>query len=260
MCTGSIGQSFTMSNKCFRQLKQADSALKHGDDAAALAAFEAFNATCRTKDARIKGFAGYAMALNRAGRYNDALTAAARSLSSSKNAYVTAWYASAVAHRGLGDATSATADLAKITQLTAKNRNVKERANIFAELAALDVQQGQFADAQRNIDAALAIDSTNVDFFVQKGDAYVAENKYVQAFEQYDKALALGGATVALFQLRSEARLKQFQDKYTTRKAGELAKQMTTAEKTLLCTELKNGVANGVKSMQIELLIGMLCK
>lgn len=253
------GQLITMDNKCYRLVKEGNAANKAREFEKGLAIFQQVMKDCKARDAKNQGNAGLAMSLNGVGRFQEAINAANASLRFSKNRNVTAWYARGLARRKLGDEAGAKADFARVTELTTKNRNVKERATIFAEIADLDWQSGMKADAMNNLEAAIALDPTNADFFVQKGDMLFYQGDYDGAFTQYDKAVELGRSGLEMYQLRTEMRLKQYQDKYRTTEANELAGKMTSDEKTKLCREINQAKALGLKIMSLDLLAARIC-
>jgi tetratricopeptide (TPR) repeat protein len=102
--------------------------------------------TCDAYDAKEKAYAGKATALNGLKQYNDALTAANEGLKISSTG-VDNMFQKASAELGLGMQAEAKADFAKIIDMTAKNKNVKERATIYGKIAELDLRENMYSDA-----------------------------------------------------------------------------------------------------------------
>jgi len=66
----------TMSNSCYNTIQQAQQANKQGNYSSALDMFNQVLQKCNAYDAKEKGYAGKAAALNGLQQYNDALEAA----------------------------------------------------------------------------------------------------------------------------------------------------------------------------------------
>jgi hypothetical protein len=88
----------------------------------------------------------------------------------------------------------------------------------------------------------------------------VDEKKYDEAFTQYDKAVQMGKADAEMYAIRSNARVKQMQEKYHTTNAQELRSKMSTKEKELVCTDLKKAISLGLKDMKQEMFASLVCK
>jgi tetratricopeptide (TPR) repeat protein len=155
----------------------------------------------------------------------------------------------------------AKADLARIIDLTQKNQNVKERATIYAKVAELDLKQNMYSDAMNNVQAAMAADSSNTDFYILKGDIYAAQKDYANAMSSYNQAITVGGNSAKVWQAKVEAETKMFQTKYATgSNAADLAGKMSAADKQALCSDITTAKSNGVKVQNIDLLQLSICK
>lgn len=251
---------FTTSNKCFHQIQEADAYNNAGKYADALSAFEAVLKKCSAKDAKEQANVGLAIASNGLREYNSAIGYANAAIKVSKKKNVMAYYARSYAYQQIGSLERAREDIATITQLTTKNKNTKSRATMFAQLANLDDQLNRVAQADSNLAAAIALDPTNPNFYFQQGDRMVKQGNYPAAYEAYDKVVELGKKDLEIYQTRTEVRLKQMQEKYNTTDSKRLAQLMTRNEQTLLCHEINQAIALGLKNMQLELLATMICE
>ncbi len=253
-------QLFTMSNKCYDKVKAGNQLLDSTRFEDALNKFTDVLANCTTKDAKEQGQVGKARALNGLERYNEAVEAASNAITVSKSTNVMAYYNRSYAYRKLGQDDEAKADLQKVTDLTAKNKNVKARATMFADMANMDLQDAMYEDAKNNIATAIQLDGKNPDFYVLKGDIYAKENSYDEAFTNYDSAVSLGKNDAAMYQIRTNSRIKQMQGKYKTTNANELASKMSASDKSLICKELNKANELGMKNMQLDFFAAMICK
>lgn len=253
-------QLFTMSNKCYDKVKAGNQQLDSARFDDALTTFSDVLANCTTKDAKEQGQVGKARALNGLQRYNEAVEASSNAINASKSTNVMAYYNRSYAYRKLGQEDEAKADLQKVTDLTAKNKNVKARATMFADMANMDLQDGMFEDAKNNVATAIQLDSKNPDFYILKGDIYAKENNYDEAFTNYDSAVSLGKNDVSIYQIRTNARIRQMQGKYNTTNANDLAAKMSANDKSLVCKELNKANELGMKNMQLDFFAAMICK
>jgi len=253
-------QLITMSNKCYKQVQAGNKQNDLGQYQEALVTFNKVLKDCSAKDAKEEGNVGKAIASNGLKQYEDAITSANNAIKVSKQGNVMAYYARSYAYNNLGRTEDAKADIVKITDLTKKNKNVKARATMFAQLAHLDFQLNMLAEADTNLNKAIEIDPGNPAFFVQKGDMMVKINNYDDAFAAYDKVLDLGKNDLEIYQIRTEARLKQLQQKYVTTDIKELSKRMTKPEKTSLCSDMKKALDLGLRNLQLDLLSTMICE
>ena len=171
-----------------------------------------------------------------------------------------AYYARSYAYSKLGQTEDAKADILKITDLTKKNKNIKARASMFAQLAHLDFQLNMLAEADTNLVKAMELDPGNPAFYIQKGDMMMKINNYDDAFVAYDKVLELGKNDLEIYQIRTEARLKQLQQKYVTNDSKELSTRLTKQEKNSLCLDMKKALDLGLRNIQLDLLSGMICE
>ncbi|WP_353719902.1 tetratricopeptide repeat protein [Dyadobacter sp. 676] len=253
-------QLITMSNKCFRQVEAGNKQNDQGQYREARDTFTNVLKNCSTKDAKEEGNVGLAIASNGLKQYDSAITAANNAIKASKKTNVMAYYARSYAYSNLGQAENAKADLQKIIELTGKNKDIKARATIFARLAHLDFQLNMLAAADTNLTKAIELDPDNPAFYIQKGDMMVKTGNYDDAFAAYDKALDLGKNDLEIYQIRTEARLKQIQQKYGTTDIKELSGKMTKQEKHTLCADMKKALELGLRNLQLDLLSSMICE
>jgi tetratricopeptide (TPR) repeat protein len=253
-------QLVTMSNKCFKQVQAGKSLNEQGEFVQALDTFQKVLKDCSAKDAKEEGNIGVAVASNGLKQYENAIDAANKAIKVSKQTSVSAFYARSYAYKNLGRTDEAKSDILKITELTKKNKNVKARATMFAQLASLDFQLHMFAEADTNLTKAIELDPANSAFYIQKGDMMVKIGDYDSAFAAYDKVLDLGKNDLEIYQIRTEARLKQVQQKYDTNDGKELSKKMTVQEKSALCAEIGKAQQLGLKNLQVDLLASVICE
>lgn len=259
-CTLQAQQLLTMSNKCYKQVQAGNKQNDQGQYQDALTTFTKVLKDCSAKDAKEEGNVGKAIALNGLQQYEEAISAANAAIKASKQTNVMAYYARSYAYRNLGNTADAKADLVKITGLTKKNKNIKARAGMFAQLAHLDFQLNMLAEADSNLTKAIELDPANPAFFIQRGDMMIKINNYDDAFVAYDQALELGKNDLEIYQIRTEARLKQVQQKYVTTDIKELSKRMTKAEQRTLCADMKKALDMGLRNLQLDLLSSMICE
>ena len=253
-------QLITMSNKCYDRVKLGNKQLDSTNFKSALSTFDAVLANCTTKDAKEQGNLGRARALNGLKRYDDAIANASASITASKKSNVMAYYTRSFAYKKTGKLDSARADLEQVTALTAKNKDVKARATMFAQLADVDASQGMLPEARDNLAKAIQIDPNNPSFYVQRGDLAARQNNYGEAFTDYDRAVSMGKADADMYQIRTNARIRQMQHKYNTTNASDLARKMTATEKEQVCKELNKASSLGMRNMQLDLFSTMICK
>ena len=253
-------QLVTMSNKCVKQIQAGNTQNDQGQYEEALEIFKTVVKNCSAKDAKEEGNVGLATALNGLKQYDSAITASNSAIKASKKKSVAAYYTRSFAYSKLDRTEEAKADLVTITNLTTKNKDVKARATIFAKLAQLNFQLGMIAEADSNLQKAIQLDPQNPGFFIQQGDMMLKDRKYNEAFVAYDKAVDLGKADLEIYQIRTEARLKQVQDKYNSTDVKELSGKMSQQEKRSLCKEINKAVELGLRNLQLELLSTSICE
>ena len=145
--------------------------------------------------------------------------------------------------------------------LTEKNQDTKSRAKNYAAMSALYWRQLNNKDsANYYLDKAISLDSTNANFVIQRGDMFVDEKKYDQAFEEYDNAIDMGKADQEMYTIRSDARLKMLSEKYKTTNAQELRSKISSSEKELLCADLKKAIDLGLKDIKKDMFASLVCK
>lgn len=253
-------QLVTMSNKCFKQVQEGNKQNDQGQYQDALTTFTKVLKDCSTKDAKEEGNIGLAIASNGLKQYDNAVTSANNAIKAGKEKNVTAFYARSFAYNKLGRTEDAKADIVKITDLTKKNKDIKARAKMFAQLSHLDFQLNMLAEADTNLTKAIELDPENPAFYIQKGDMMIKINNYDDAFTAYDKVLDLGKNDLEIYQIRTEARLKQMQQKYVTTDIKELSKRMTSQEKSTLCADMKKALDLGLRNLQLDLLASTICE
>jgi len=253
-------QLVTMSNKCFKQVQEGNKLNDQGQYQEALTTFTKVLKDCSAKDAKEDGNIGIAIASNGLKQYENAVTSANNAIKVGKEKNVMAYYARSYAYNKLGKTEDAKADIVKITDLTKKNKDIKARAKMFAQLSHLDFQLNMLAEADTNLVKAIELDPENPAFYIQKGDMMIKINNYDDAFVAYDKVLELGKNDLEIYQIRTEARLKQMQQKYVTTDIKELSKRMTKQEKSTVCADMKKALDLGLRNLQLDLLASTICE
>lgn len=253
-------QTFTMSKKCREQIDLANrmNADKHYDSA--LAIFDAVTKQCNSKDGKEAVAVGKAHAYNGKKQYEEAVTAANAALSVSKNTSLNGYFERGIANEGLKNSEAAEADFNQIITLTEKNKNVKDRATIYAKIADMNYQAGKIEEGNANLSKAMELDPANTSFLIQKGDMYVTQGNYDDAFIYYDKAVDAGKTDLDMYVIRTNARMKMVQDKYGTAVAQELRTKMSAKEKEQVCSEMKKALELGLKDMKQEMFSALVCK
>ncbi|MEN9569777.1 MAG: hypothetical protein RL172_1008 [Bacteroidota bacterium] len=260
-CTMLAAQTFTMGKDCRAKNAAAIALLKEKKHADALAAFTAMESSCKTKDAKEATANGKAEALNGLGRYEDAITASNAALKITKNKSLMGLFQKAIAQSKLQQFDAANQTFTQMIALTEKNQDTKARASNYALLSLLHWRQlGNKDSATYFLDKAIALDGTNPNFIIQRGDILMDEKKYDDAFVEYDKAVAMGKADMDMYVIRSNARMKMVQDKYQTTNAQELRAKMTAVEKEQVCTELKKALSLGLRDMKQDMFASLVCK
>lgn len=253
-------QTFTMSKKCRAQIDMANrmNADKHYDSA--LNVFNSIQRDCNSKDGKEAVWVGKARSFNGLKKYAEAKGEADRALDLTKNTSLNGYFERAIAEDGMGNKDASTADFNRIIELTEKNQNVKERATIYAKIADLNYQSGRTAEGDAHLAKAMELDPSNSNFTIQMGDHYVRLGDYDKAFENYDKAVAQGRTDLDMYVIRTNARMKQVQDKYGTTNAQELRSKMTVTEKDQLCKEMQKALSMGLKDMKQDMFVALVCK
>ncbi|MBS1660555.1 MAG: tetratricopeptide repeat protein [Bacteroidetes bacterium] len=249
----------TMSNSCYDLIAQGQSQNKSGNYSTALETFNKVITKCDAYDAKEKGYAGQAAALNGLRQYNDALGAANHGLQIDKKS-LDNLFEKANAELGLGMTTEAKADLNQVIQLTTKNQNTAQRATIYARMAEIDTRQGQYDAALQNIQQAISTDNSNYRFYLQKGDINVAAGNYYAAIASYDEAISKGNGSTEAWKAKTTSLVKLYQKKYKTDDAGTLNKKITAADRQSLCSAINTATQNGVQDMGIDLVKLSICK
>ncbi len=253
-------QTITMNKACRTQVAAAQQGVDGGQFATALAAFDGLVDKCKSRDAKEQIQVGRAAALNGLGRHEDAITAAEAALEVTKDQSLNAHFERAYAAEKLGRVEQARADYDRIIELTAKNRNVKERATVYAKLADMSYRNGDANGAEEYLATAMQLDSANPDFHLQRGDWASAQGNYDQAFKEYDQAASLAGSDPDVYVARTESRLKMVQEKYGTTDSGELRSKMSPAEKEMVCTEMNQALGLGLRNMQFDMFSALVCR
>ncbi len=256
--TGCKSGLITTSNACYNLLTQADASLREKNFTKALEEYSRVLDNCKAYDARERGYAGKAAALNGLAQYDAALNAANEGLATNKNS-VENYFQKANAELGLKQVANAQADFNTVIDLTSKNRNVKERATIYAKMAEINLQQKMYEDAMNNLQQAIALDASNPDFYMLQGDVQVATGKFEEAAKYYDMAISHGKNDAEVWKAKAANTINYYQKKYNTMDAHQLASRMNATEKQQLCTLINNATTNGVKDMNMDLLKLAVC-
>lgn len=250
----------TMTNACYNAIKEGNAYNDAGNYSDAVDKFNIVLKKCDAYDAKEKGYAGLATAYNGMQQYSEALNAANAGLKISSTS-VDNMFQKATAELGLNMKAEAKADFAKVIDMTTKNRNVKDRATIYAKIAELDLKQNMYSDAMNNVDAAIQTDNTNADFYILKGDVYAAQSMYSDAITAYNQAVTYGGNSAKVWQAKVEAEVKMMQKKYNTgSNTSDLAAKISAADKQMLCTDISQAKNYGVHVQNIDLLQLAICK
>jgi tetratricopeptide (TPR) repeat protein len=249
----------TMSNSCYDLINSGVSQNKAANYSAALDNFNKVLQKCDAYDAKEKAYAGKAASLNGLQQYNDALTAANAGLKINASS-LDNLFERANAELALGMIDNARADLNTITGLTAKNRNIPQRATIYAKIAEAEMKQQLYADALQHIDQAISMDNSNQQFYMQRGDINVAAGNFSTAIGNYDEAIAKGKNDGEAWKARTTTLIKSYQKKYGTDNADTLRKKISSADRQTLCSSIRTSQDNGMKDISIDLLQASLCK
>jgi tetratricopeptide (TPR) repeat protein len=253
-------QTFTMNKDCRAAVAAGDQLNDTKQYAEALAAFDAIVEQCDTKDGKEAVQVGRARALNGLGRHDDAIAAADKALEVTKNTSLFAYFERAYAQEQMGMTDSAAADYNRIIELTEKNQNVAERATIYAKVADLNYKAGKPAEAEQYLAKAMELDPGNPNFAIQRGDWAAWDGNYDAAFVEYDQAVAAGKADVEMYQIRSNARIRQMESKYGTNNVQELRSKMTPEETGLVCAETNKAIELGLKDMKMDMFAALVCR
>jgi len=248
-----------MSNACYELSKKGRDANRDGKYEDALNVFAQMKAKkCDSKDALEAIGTGNALAYNGLKQYDDGLKASESALKASRNTSAAAWFAKATSLKGLGRDDESKQSYQKVIDITQKNKNVKDRATIFAALADL-MWQDNHDSSYSYIDQAIALDSKNPNFYVQKGDMKCKEGKYDDGFANYDRAVGLGKNDQEIYAIRATARLRMMQEKYHTTSGNDLKQKMNAIEKGQVCTDLKKALRLGLKDIQLDMFSTLVC-
>jgi tetratricopeptide (TPR) repeat protein len=253
-------QTFTMPKDCRQKIQLGDRMNSDKQYDSAIAVFDAITKQCNSKDGKEAVAIGKAHAYNGKKQYTEAMAAANAALAVSKNTSLNGFFERGIANEGLKNSEAAKADFNQIIALTEKNQNVKERATIYAKIADMNYQSGKMAEGDSNLAKAMELDPANTNFPIQKGDMYVRQGKYDEAFENYDIAVDGGRTDLDMYVIRTNARMKMVQDKYGTSVVQELRAKMTAKEKEQVCVEMKKALELGLKDMKQEMFSALVCK
>ena len=258
---GANGQTFTMGKKCREKNNAANGLLRDKKYQEALEAYQAMEKSCTTKDAKEATANGKAEALNGLGRYDEAIKASDAALKVTNNKSLMAYFQKTAAQVKLKQYDAANASFSKMIALTEKNQDKKARASNYALISQLHWQYLDHKDsANYFLDKAIALDPSNANFFIQKGDFLMDEKKYDEAFVQYDKAVSMGKADMEMYDIRATARIRIAQEKYNTTNTQELRSKMTAKETEQICKELKKAISLGLRDMKMDMFASLVCK
>ncbi len=249
----------TMTNSCYKAIQNGKSDNDAGNYTNALTQFDNVLKQCDAYDAKEQAYAGKAAAYNGLQQYQNALDAANAGLKI-KSTSLDNLFEKANAESGLNMNADAKADLVKITDLTAQNRNTSERATIYAKMASIDAKNGMFDDAMNNINSAISLDNKNADLYIVQGDIYNSMGNYSSAQSSYDNALSNGASAQKVWQAKLESEITSLQKKYGTQDAQQMANKISADDKTMLCADILKAKSNNVKNINIDLLQVAVCK
>jgi len=249
----------TTSNSCYDSIKNGEAANKAGNFSNALDVFNGVLKKCDAYDAKEKGYAGKAAALNGMQRYNEALEAANEGLKINKSS-IDNLFEKATAEFGLNKPADAKNDFSTIIDLTQKNQNVKDRATIYAKMAEIDLRQNMYTDASNNVEQAISLDANNTNFYMLRGDIKAAQKDFTGAMADYDLAISKGKDDAEVWKAKTVTSIKAVQDKYKTSDAQQLTAKMSASERQALCNDISKAQAKGVNDMNIDLLKVSICK
>jgi tetratricopeptide (TPR) repeat protein len=254
-------QTFTMGKKCREKNTAAGNLLKEKKYQDALDAFSAMEKSCTTKDAKEATANGKAEALNGLGRYDEAIKSSDAALKVTNNKSLMAYFQKIAAQIKLKQYDAANASFSKMIALTEKNQDKKARASNYALISQLHWRYlGNKDSANYFLDKAIALDPSNANLYVQRGDFLIEEKKYDETFTQYDKAVSMGKTDADMYNIRASARIKMAQEKYNTTNTQELRSKMTPKETEQICTELKKAISLGLKDMKMDMFASLVCK
>jgi len=257
----SLAQLRTMGKKCRAKVEAANAMNDAGAHEEALAAFDAVVKKCDSKDGRVAVQLGRAHALNHLGRYDEAIGAADDAISVwKKSPSVAGFFERAYAEEQLGNLEAARADYDRVIELTEKNRNVAERATIYAKVADMTAKAGRTEEAEAYLAKAEELDPANPEFSIMQGDWAVRAGDYDAAFAAYDRAVVQGRTDMAMYQIRTEARIKQMEERYDTTNAQELRAAMSPTETGLVCMELTKALDKGLRDMKLDMFSALVCR
>jgi len=106
-------------------------------------------------------------------------------------------------------------------------------------MAEIDLKAKMYNDALNNINAAIALDATNTEFYMFRGDINESQENFSDAVNDYELAISKGKDDAEAWKARTGAIIKSYQKKYSTIKTDELASRMSAAEKQSLCSEIR---------------------
>lgn len=249
----------TMSNSCYDLINSGQSQNKAGNYSAALDDFNKVLQKCDAYDAKEKAYAGKAAALNGLQHYSDALNTATAGLKINSSS-LDNLFEKANAELALEMTDAARADLNTITTLTAKNRNIPQRATIYAKIAEVEMRQQRYADALQHIDQAILMDNSNLHFYMQRGDINVAAGNLSTAIGNYDEAISKGKNDGEAWKARTTTLIKVYQKKYGTDNTDILSKKISNTDRQALCNSIRASQEVGMKDITIDLVQTSLCK
>ncbi len=253
-------QTFTMGKKCRAALESAKVALETENYSQALELFDGSADKCKTKDAKEARAVGKAEAYNGLNQYTQAIEEANKAIEMTKNKSLNGYFQKAVALNKSGDVAGSKEALDQVMALTENNENIGARASNYALMAALyERQMNDISTAQEYLNKAKQLDPNNANFLIQEGTMYSTIKDFNKAFASYDAAKNLDPNNLELATERSNTRLRMLEDKYGTSKAQELRTKMTTDEKSLVCSDLNASKTLGLKDMNKDMFLALIC-
>jgi len=253
-------QLLTMDEACRTGVAEGNAFNSAGNFGAAVDVFDALVEECSTRDGVEAVHVGIARAQNGLGNHAEAIAAANTALQSTDEKSLDALFERARAEESLGDLAAAEADYNRMIELTEMNQNVAERATLYAKVADMNYRSGNALQAEEYLSQAMELDPANPDFYIQRGDWAINDGHYDEGFSAYDRAVELGRTDADMYAIRSDARIRMLQQKYGTENVQELRAQMTSEEKELVCADSQKALDLGLRDMQMDMFVALVCR
>lgn len=253
-------QLFTMNEECRNSVAEAEGLAASGDYSRALDLYSSLVEECDSRDGVEAVQVGIARAQNGLRNYDEAIAAANVALEETKQEGLNALFERARAEESLGNMAAAQADYDRMIELTEMNQNVAERATLYAKVANMNYRAGKPAEAEQYLATAMELDPGNPGPYILRGDWAINDGDYEKGFDDYDRAVELGRTDAEMYGIRSDARIGMLQEKYGTENVQELRAQMTPGEKDLVCADSKKALDLGLRDMQMDMFVALVCR